>query len=282
MKERYFWVAIGLIAISWIVNSVYAHSKQLEEPIFLDHYIEMTMDQKTVTLYYLANKNDDSYVRHIYLGNIEGFPQHAFIYPDEKPHVFDTYKHQELRSILIELRQINDQNVERSFNEMQVYYSDGKASTVSIGEIIIRPEGYFESDNPRPLVLTSGGGRNDGQSAHSFLVNEPLSIQKISGPFNNTLGNELNLSLTGSNVQIDKKTDGIELPIHLDKGESLTVGLDQTSTSKPTSFFISLSGTTAAGAPFKSHGGFHSNEPSLTQEDVNRIIKEKTGRESGE
>ena len=36
-------MALGLIGVSWIVNSMYAYSKQLDEPIFLDHYIDVTV-----------------------------------------------------------------------------------------------------------------------------------------------------------------------------------------------------------------------------------------------
>ena len=41
MKPRFFWIALILIGISWISNSIYAHSKQLDKPIFLDHYIDV-------------------------------------------------------------------------------------------------------------------------------------------------------------------------------------------------------------------------------------------------
>ena len=69
MRERYFWAAIGLIAISWIVNSLYAQSKQLKEPVFLDHYIETAMDDHNyITFYYLTNKNDRSRITYVELG----------------------------------------------------------------------------------------------------------------------------------------------------------------------------------------------------------------------
>ncbi|MFS0690242.1 hypothetical protein AB1K89_13495 [Sporosarcina sp. 179-K 8C2 HS] len=285
MKERYFWVAIGLISISWLANSLYAYSKQLKEPIFLDHYIEAVIGHHSnVTFYYLANKNDQSYINYIVLGDVEGLPQRDFIYPEASPHAVDTYKHQELRSITVELRQLNDSDEDRSFNEMQVYYSDGKASTVSIGEVIIHPSESIASDDPIPLKLSSGGGSNDGKSSHTFWATEPLSIQKISIPFRNALGDELRLSITGSHIQKDKTLDGIELPIHLAEAEHVTVAmqLDQTAASIPSSFPIHLSGTTAAGEPFTSNGGYNWQHPYLKQADVNRIIQEKTGRNSGE
>ena len=83
MRESYFWVALGLIAISWIANSFYAHSKQLKEPVFLDHYIETTMDEHNyVTFYYLANKNDRSRIRYVEMGDLHGYPQNDFLYID--------------------------------------------------------------------------------------------------------------------------------------------------------------------------------------------------------
>ncbi|WP_252501702.1 hypothetical protein [Sporosarcina sp. Marseille-Q4943] len=285
MRERYFWAVLGLIVISWIANSLYAYSKQLKEPVFLVHYIEAVMGhQSNVTFYYLANKNDQSYINYIVLGDVEGLPQHEFIYPEASPQAVDTSKHQELRSITVELRQLNESDNDRSFNEMQVFYSDGKASTVSIGEVIIHPAGYFTSDDPIPLKLTSGGGSDDGRSSHSFLATEPLSIQKISTPFSSAFEDQLTVSITGNPNQKDKALDGIELPIHLSEGEHITVAmqLNHTAASIPSSFRINLSGTTAAGTPFTSNGGYNWQHPYLKQADVNRIIREKTGRDSYE
>lgn len=282
MRERYFWAALGIITISWIANSLYAQSKQLSEPIFLDHYIETTMgDGVYVTFYYLANKDDRSYINNVRIGEVYGSPYGSYFHNGTQMYNAE-FTHHVLRSVPIKFNTIDlDSTV--TFNEMEVFYSDGSASTVSIGEVIIHPEGYFESDNPATLSQSTSSGSNDGRSWHTFQATEPLSIQKITTPFNVALEDRLNLSITGSQIQKDKKLDDIELPIHLDEGKHITVAmqLDKSSTGGPSNFFIHLSGTTAAGAPFTSYANYFSF-PYLTQDDANRIIEEKLRRDSDE
>ena len=73
MNARFFWVALSLIGISWIANSIYAYSKQLDEPIFLDHYIETALqDTIYMTFYYLTNKNDLTKVTSVSAGEWVG------------------------------------------------------------------------------------------------------------------------------------------------------------------------------------------------------------------
>ena len=75
MRGRIFWIALFLIGLSWILNSYYAYSKKLDEPIFLEHYIAKPVyeDNNYLTLYYLTNKNDDSHVSHVNFGGITGY-----------------------------------------------------------------------------------------------------------------------------------------------------------------------------------------------------------------
>lgn len=283
MKERYFWMALGLIAISWIANSLYAHSKQLKEPIFLDHYIETTLHvHNYITFYYLANKNDYSYINYIRLNDVEGFPQRDFFYTDTTtPHAIDTYKHQELRSITVELRSFNDRNDEQSFNEMVVFYSDGRSSTPSIGEVIIHPKRIYENDDTRALEQPSSGSSNDGSSWDTFRATELLAIEKIDFPFNEPIEDRFNFTISGK--QTEKSLDSLELPIHLEKDKSMTlrVNLKDKTFVNPFAFAIRISGTTEQGRPFTNYAHYNLF-PYLTQDDVNRIIEEKTGRTSDE
>ena len=75
MRARFFWIALGLIGISWIANSIYAYSKQLDEPIFLDHYIETQLqDTIHMTFFYLTNKNNMATVTSVSAGEWFGHP----------------------------------------------------------------------------------------------------------------------------------------------------------------------------------------------------------------
>lgn len=285
VRERYFWTALGLIAISWIVNSLYAHSKQLEEPIFLDHYLETTTDENDhnyVTFYYLANKNDHSHINYIRLGDVEGFPQHDYFYTDTTaPHAIDTYNHQDLRSITVKLRSFNDEKDAQSFNEMVVFYSDGRSSTASIGEVIIHPNRFYASNDSRVLDQPSSGGSNDGSSWDTFRATEPLAIEKITFPFDEPIKDRFNFTISGK--QTEQPLDSLKLPIQLEKDKSVTlrVNFKEKSFVNPFAFAIRISGTTEQGKPFTNYAHYNLS-PYLTQDDVNRIIEEKTGRVSSE
>lgn len=284
MKERYFWAALGLIAISWIANSLYAHSKQLEEPIFLDHYIETTSDENDhnyVTFYYLANKNDRSHINYIRLGDVEGFPQHDYFFTSTTaPHAIDVFNHQELRSITVNLRSFSDNTEKQSFNEMAVFYSDGRSSTASIGEVIIHPKRYWNGDT-RALERPSSGSSNDGSSWDTFRATEPSAIEKIYFPFNEPIEDRFTFTISGK--QTEQPLDSLKLPIQLEKDRSVTfrVNFKEKSFVNPFAFAIRISGTTAEGKPFISYSHYNLF-PYLTQDDVNRIIEDKTGRGSGE
>ena len=187
MRERYFWAAIGLIAISWIANSLYAQSKQLKEPVFLDHYIETTMDDHNyITFYYLTNKNDRSQITYVELGELHGYPQNDYFYTDPSPTNIDTFTHHDLRSVTV---QLNDFGVGRSdaltFNELTAYFADGVKTTgitASIGEVIIHPKRYPILDESDALQQPSGGSSSDGSSWDTFQASEPLAIEEISLP----------------------------------------------------------------------------------------------------
>ena len=57
MKEKILWVGLIFVMISWVGNYLYFQSKQLEHPIFLDHYYEVYLQDETyLTFYYLSNE----------------------------------------------------------------------------------------------------------------------------------------------------------------------------------------------------------------------------------
>ena len=286
MRERYFWIAIGLIAISWIANSFYAQSKQLKEPVFLDHYIETAMDDHNyITFYYLANKNDRSRISYVELGELHGYPQNDILYMDHSPTNIDTYTHHVLRSVTV---QLNDFGVGRSdaltFNELTAYFADGVKTTritSSIGEVIIHPERYPILDKSDALQQRSGGSSSDGSSWDTFQASEPLTIKEITFPFDEPIANQFTFSIKGK--QGHTSLDALDLPIQLNKDGHLTfeMQLRDMNYVNPFEFAVRISGTTEQGKPFTNYVMYHSY-PYLTQEDVNRIIQEKTGRDSDE
>lgn len=282
MKERLFWAALGLIVVSWTVNALYAQSKQLKEPIFLDHYIETAIDDHNyLTFYYLTNKNDRSRISHVRLGDLDGYAQQDFIYEDNSIYNVDTYRHHVLRRVFVRLQNYEtDIPTDLLLNDMVVYFSGGRQTTVPIGEVIIHPEGYYVREE---LVLSQRSGRSgtDGITWQSFEAAESLAIEQISFPFNEPIEDRFNFSMNGR--QKDKNLESLGLPIHLDKDKRLTlqINLKTKSSVNLYAFPIHLAGTTEQGKPFVSFVHYYL-DPYLTQADVNKIILEKTRGDSGE
>lgn len=280
LKERFFWTMLCLIAISWAINLYYAKSKQLEEPIFLDHYIETAIGDQ-ITLYYVTNKDDRSSVNYIRAGDVEGFPQSDFFIIGDKPAPVDTFRHHELRSITFKLRNFEEGFETKSFNEIAVFYSDGRSSTASIGELVIHPEGKFEKDDQLTLEQVSGGGNSMGRVQYAFKANEPLKIQEITSPFSEQIMDQFIFSIKGYSNQLEKPFDELEFPFEVGKDKRIRIEMipENPNYNFLYSFYVRLAGTTDEGKPFISYN--HYNEPSfylnVSQEDVNRIIAQKAG-----
>lgn len=123
MKPRFFWIALILIGISWISNSIYAHSKQLDKPIFLDHYIDVELqDYIYITFYYLTNKNDSSVVSSVSTGELIGYPEDPY-FTDEGIQNRQSFNNHVLRSVNVrfDLEQPSVPEI-YSFTEMDIFF----------------------------------------------------------------------------------------------------------------------------------------------------------------
>ena len=166
MKVRFFWVALVLIGVSWVLNSIYAYSKQLDEPIFLDHYIDAEyQDDLYMTFYYLTNKNDSSVVSSVSTGELIGYPEDHYFSMNK----FKTGRHSIIMFYVVPtLGSTFDPTAHTgnySFTEIDVFFSDGKKITAPIGIVTIRPRVLEES--PLEQVSSSGDG-------YHYRTMEPL------------------------------------------------------------------------------------------------------------
>jgi len=301
MKGRFFWMALFLIGLSWTVNTIYAYSKQLDEPIFLDHYIDKVVYEDTLlTFYYLTNKNDISRVSHVNIDDVTGYISNdefdfgfGFDYEDN-PNI-DVFTHHALRSIHIELNpdELEDLLKEGSFtfNEIDVHFNDGKTMSASIGEVIIHAD--FPSDNFLSEFGTSGG---DNWNIHYYNVEEALALENFTINFDDNLQDKVFVKLDSvSNPAIENPTNeslnnhswnevpgtdiqNVEFPYELEKDEKLYIYTQIVPEfSGILESVITFSGTTFSGKTFTIYSPFNSQEPDLEQKDVSKIIKEKVG-----
>lgn len=286
MKERFFWVALSLIGISWMLNSIYAYSKQLDEPIFLDHYIDAEyQDDFYMTFYYLTNKNNSSVVSSVSTGKLIGYPEDSYFF-DEQVQNNQVFNHHVLRSTNVRFNFDPTTHTENySFTEIDVSFSDGNRITVPIGIVTIRPRVIEES----PLEQVSSSG-----DSYHYRALEPLTIEMIKSSFQDVLQDNFFIKINSSSTpSIPERTDekfldhewsrlpgldlqNIQFPLNLKKSKRISVYSQFAADFKAVlDVNIYISGTTESGKPFSTVGGLIVR-PYLEQKDINKIIKEKT------
>ncbi|WP_172372621.1 hypothetical protein [Sporosarcina jiandibaonis] len=303
MKGRIFWLALFLIGLSWMVNSYYAYSKRLDEPIFLDHYIEKSVleeDESNLTLYYLTNKNDDSHVSLVNFGGITGYVARKDFFDDfgfyenEFNHDIQTFTHYALRELQIELNSFEFEELlngddELIVHEMELFYSDGRDITVPIGEVVLHLPYQIENVLNQPWA----GSSSDNLSIFSYSAEESLTIDNITFGFDEVIKDQVFIKIDSMNtVSVPNqmaddlsvnwsRLPGIEIkefkfPHELKKEEGFKL-YTQISPEFIGSLESSLviKGSTESGKPFTSYSLINNQPPYLEQEDVNRIIQEK-------
>lgn len=282
LKSRLFWIALVFISVSWVANVLYAHSKQLQEPIFLEHEIDTKIhDGSHLTFYYLTNANDSSFITSITINGIHGYPLE-----NEWAEPIQTFPHYVLRQVHI---QINPYDIENNLQEgpmttqtLDVFFNDGKVLTTPIGNIAIRPDAPIDDT----LIPLGASGGNDWSmnwySAEETVTIESISMipealqQHITVKIDaTTLANDHDLSqkrFLGQNMS-GVAIEDLELPLEITEGENLYIlwdvapeflGSIQSS--------LVLSGTTAAGKSFTLDSPLYSQMPYLEYKDVQKII----------
>lgn len=297
MKGRFFWVALGVIGVSWIVNSIYAYSKQLDEPIFLDHYIDMTyQDHLYVTFYYLTNKNDTSVITSMSNGEITVYPERPYI-DNGYIHNNQTFNNHVLRSVYVEFYfDPASQTKDFSFTEMDVVFSDGRVITAPIGRIMMQPMNI----DRKPLEFTHGGSSNDNSGQDYYRVLEPLTIETIEHSFPDDLQDDFSIKINTPKTPLESKAadatesasldsmdqewndiPGLDLrnvsfPIHLTEHDRIGIHSKfPTNLPKVLNVNIYISGATESGKDFTTAASVIT-QPYLEKQDVKDIIKART------
>lgn len=301
MKDRIFWGLLFLIGVSWIANNIYAHSKKLDEPIFLDHYVDTTLQEDVyLPLYYLANLHDTTTISYV---TIHGIPNYVIQdnfysnfgsnYDAEHNQNLQIFTHHALRNIQLQLNTFELENLlqdgQFTFNEIEVFFSDGKNMTVPIGEITVHADhSNYDSD---VLNFISGSSSSDGSSKSTFRVTERLSIENIMFKYDDLLRDKLLIKinsqnqLTSDDISNTTHTQGwtdvpgidlqnIHLPYELEKDEMLYI---HTQILPELTYYINsmiiFSGTTKTGETFTFSNWLINEQPYLSQKDVNKLIK---------
>ena len=145
-NKKLFFIGIIVIGVLVIVGYISAYALWLDEPVLLQHNVEMEMtlreDQQTIErdfeLYYITNINDNREVRYVTL------PEYPDIYLQSHPNYFTDPKQDagrySLRSIRLVLTIDRPENFRQDgmkITKIVMHFSDGSQLEREIGEVMI-------------------------------------------------------------------------------------------------------------------------------------------------
>lgn len=189
MKRLWFWGALMLIGIAWLINIAIYESEQLEEPIVLKHFIERSMEEDHFfTIYYVTNKNNPTILQSLEVNglSIPNISPGNDIWLDENensiPNIVQEFNHHLLLEAHFDPSMLSPEGIEDTpFTWTNVFlsFSDGTAKDFNIGEI------YFTSsvnrDEPK-LTGMSTGGTSNGLHSTIYVAEEQLKMDEFIVP----------------------------------------------------------------------------------------------------
>ncbi|MGN7298915.1 hypothetical protein [Ferdinandcohnia sp. SAFN-114] len=304
MKEKIFWISIVVIILSYIGNYLYFQSKQLDAPLFLEHYYELTLnheDETMLTFYYVTNKSDSSSIDHVQIDGIEAYASSNmdFMWGSQEPQFEQEYTHHYLKALNVAFPMDFEGEGPLSFSEMEVQFSNGKTLLADIGEVIL----HKDTEYANVLETHISSSSNQHREEKSMVALEPVNIEEIEIPFKEELSDDIFIKVdleqdklseleklkTGANppkwFDEDREKEWDDLPGVTPNDDLLPFALEQKEWVRffiqfnPArySFFqfsIKLNGKTESGDEFVRELPII-DHPELNQKAINEIIEEK-------
>lgn len=309
MKEKIFWFSILVIILSYIGNYLYFQSKQLDAPLFLEHYYELTLndeDETMLTFYYVTNKSDSSSINHVQIDGIEAYASSNmdFMWESQEPQFEQEYTHHYLKAFYVTFPADFEGEGPFSFSEMEVHLSNGKNLMADIGEVIL----HKDTEYANVLETQISSSSNQHREEKSMVALEPVTIEEIEIPFKEELSDDIFIKVdleqdklreleklkTGANppkwFDEDREKEWNDLPGVTVSDDLLPYTLEQNEWVRflmqfnPTrysyfQFSIKLNGKTESGEAFVRELPII-DHPDLDQKAINEIIEEKKAGES--
>jgi hypothetical protein len=179
-----------IIFLSWIGNVAYYQSKQLDQPIFLNHFYEgFLREEKSFTFYYLTNKRDPAEVSHVQIDgvdmvNVINDGQGFGMWQDSSvPSFVQEFRHYYLKSVTLQFTkdfvQLNEDESGLSFETMEVFFYDQSSMIADVGKV------SFYQDDMSLNVFDSrmSSSSNQHRSEEAMVTREPITIEDVAIPF---------------------------------------------------------------------------------------------------
>lgn len=287
-KKHWFWIAISSIIISWIGNSLYFESKQLDSPVFLTHYMDQDIEQEItyLSLYYITNKTDVTELQQIQMDDLILYPQqpNGFFFLNnqtQQQNYHQEFTHHYLKKATFEIHkdQFSSNHLKDGLKVQKIHaiFSQGSSMSFPIGQIHLTPQ-EIRSEY---LRFESGSGSSNGDYQSTHTASEALILTELRSPFETELETEYAIKLTYNqqsyfagkfNNTSNKDTSG-EWPIQIKENERLLTNIQlNTESNQVLNLGFNLIGQTSTGKNFQT-SIYAYQEPYLKQADINSYIE---------
>ncbi|HWL24114.1 MAG TPA: hypothetical protein VNR38_10260 [Ureibacillus sp.] len=307
MKDRYLWIGLFIVVCSILGNSLYFQSKQLEQPIFLNHYYETyAQHESPLTFYYLSNISEPVEVSYVTIDGVTFQPSihNVFTMWTNDPYIPNyeqKFTHHYLQSVTL---QFPVQDIPYAgkdgiwtFNEMRVTFTNGQTIDATIGEVKV-----INTLNDTDALVERRASTDNYNKSNYLSVLKPITINSITIPFSEEVSkNVLTRIMLDPKVinnpptsqdfpfwykdkfDIEPNENNVYVsnanlyPIHLERDDWIKLYTTFNPNHKSYfEFYIKLHGTTNDGETFE-YNVLIGERVYLTQQDVNEIIAEKQG-----
>ena len=186
MKKNWFWGVISLIVISWIANSIYFQSKQLEEPVILNAYLDIPINDSTnFSIHYITNKKDIIELQSLSIGAQSLWNERNFTFPGfENPTAQSfnqEFTHHYSKEAMFSLGEEDIKNFQEELkNHNQIYatFTNGQTVPLNLAKLNFSPHKASNIE-----FVNSGGLEYNGNSLAEYLyIKEPLKMEAFELP----------------------------------------------------------------------------------------------------
>ena len=295
--KNWFWRIISVILLCWTVNIFYYQSKQLEEPIILDTYIDMPSSEHTsFKLFYLTNKNDvielDSLQINGYTYSNENswFPWFGELSAQAYRQEFSHHFLKEASFTLTE-EGLGNVNEGVQTNNIFAHFTNGQIIPVKVDKLALTPIEEEVSIFSSPSSFST----NNHVEAVLLKVEEPVSMNPIELPDLVQQHKDLKVMVwkdskgvsTAFSELANTSWDQLDAPLYtevtwplqIEPVDSVALFFHTKESLNEIKFISALQPWTGKTLDGKvvSHDIYIKNEPWLTQEQVNALLEKARG-----
>ncbi|WP_301108786.1 hypothetical protein [Sporosarcina sp.] len=285
-----------IVVISWAVNFAYAESKKLDQPIFVDHYIDVWWEEDPYfTIYYLANKEDRSTIQWVELEDWQGVPERNGM--DVEFEEVDQFGRYSLRRVTLQMNGLPEITEAKEFREITAYFTEGPPVRAEIGQITVQPP--YDTKQ----LFREHPHYDLNYKKTQLTTEEDITVESVTTSFDEVLQNQFFIKLYMRERSLDQRTlpegmnvyeekfwqdipgidaRAVQFPFDMKKGERLTVtGTANVEMSSVLQMDIEVAGKTAENEPFAVRTEYRS-EPQFTGQEIKQLIDKRTEAEANE